>query len=174
MMLAGRYRDQDPTGWWVSEKLHGCRAFWDGEVLRTKDSWLPIDAPEYITRGLPAGEARDGELWAGYGTFEMVRVLVQYQHASDPAWRRVKYMIFDAPTVEAVPVEERWQIAQQSKGPHLQAVKQWQCKGRTALDRDFAKVVQRGGEGLMLRAPGHYYEFNRSGSWLKLKPAGVD
>jgi DNA ligase-1 len=175
MMLAQRYRDSiDPTGMWVSEKLHGCRAFWDGQVLRTKDSWLPIDAPAYVTAGLPRGEARDGELWAGYGTFEMVRVLVQHPHAGDPAWRLVRYMLFDAPTTDAVPVEERWLETERTTGPHLGFVKQWRCTGANALQRDFARVVKAGGEGLMLRAPGHCYEFGRSRAWLKMKPAGVD
>lgn len=174
MMLAQRLRDQDPTGMWVSEKLHGCRAFWDGRVLRTKDSWLPIDAPPFITAGLPRGRALDGELWAGYGTFEMVRVLVQYRHASDPAWRRVRYMLFDAPTAAAVPVEARWKIARATRGPHLRFVKQWRCSGPAELHRDFARIVKAGGEGLMLRDPGHCYEFGRSRHWLKMKPAGVD
>jgi DNA ligase-1 len=175
MMLAQTYREAvDPTGMWVSEKLDGCRAFWDGEVLRTKDSWLPIDAPEFITQALPAGEALDGELWAGRGTFQLMRVLVQYKRASDPAWERVRYMVFDAPTTEEVPVELRWEHARQCRGPHVEFVEQWRCDGRTALHKDFARVVRGGGEGLMLRTPRHFYEFGRSRHWLKLKPCGVD
>ncbi len=173
-MLAGRYRDQDPTGWWVSEKLDGCRAFWDGTVLRTKDSWLPIDAPDYITEGLPRGKARDGELWAGYGTFQLMRVLVQFPRASDPRWRQVRYCLFDAPTTDAVPVEKRWERLAKTTGPHLDIMPQWRCAGMAAMANDFAAVLKRGGEGLMLRAPGHHYEFGRSSRWLKVKPAGVD
>lgn len=175
-MLAQRYREQDPTGWWVSEKLDGCRAFWDGQVLRTKDSWLPIDAPAYVTAGLPRGRSLDGELWAGRGTFELVRVLVQYRHASDPAWRRVRYMVFDAPTTDAVPVEARWQEAEKLAkcARAAQMVRQWRCGGEAQLHREFARVVRGGGEGLMLREPGHCYDFGRSRSWLKMKPAGRD
>lgn len=31
----------DPTGWWISEKLDGVRAFWDGQRLysRQKIEW---------------------------------------------------------------------------------------------------------------------------------------
>ena len=35
-------------------------------------------------------------------------------------------------------------------------------------------VVAQGGEGLMLRRPGHCYEYGRSNAWLKVKPAHVD
>lgn len=174
-MLAQRYREQDPTGWWVSEKLDGCRAFWDGTVLRTKDSWLPIEAPAYVTAGLPKGRALDGELWAGRGTFELMRVLVQFSRAGDPAWRRVQYMVFDAPTTEAVPVEARWRTAEKlARGPQVRLVRQWLCRGSAQLRRDFARVRRAGGEGLMLRQPGHCYEFGRSWCWQKVKDPRVD
>lgn len=158
--------------WW-SEKLHGCRAFWDGECLRTKDSWLRIDAPEFITAGLPAGEARDGELFAGYGTFEIVRVLVQYRHRTDANWKKVRYHLFDAPTTEAVPVEQRWRSLQ-AVNAHTRIVEQRRCSSAAELQQEFARVIARGGEGLMLRRPGHCYEFGRSRNWLKVKPSGID
>src|SRR5690606_1828645 len=30
LLLAHKWEDQDPTGWWMSEKLDGIRAYWDG------------------------------------------------------------------------------------------------------------------------------------------------
>lgn len=36
-----RSKAMDPTGWWISEKLDGVRAFWDGQRLysRQKIEW---------------------------------------------------------------------------------------------------------------------------------------
>lgn len=175
MMLANRYRDQDPTGLWLSEKLDGCRAFWDGQYLRTKDSWLPIHAPPTLTASLPKGRALDGELWAGRGTFEVVKVLVQQKRANHPNWANVRYMVFDAPTTASVPLERRWLDATQlAIGSRVQTVAQRICAGLADMQAEFARVLSLGGEGLVLRSPGHFYEFGRSRHWLKVKPALVD
>lgn len=158
---------------WLSEKLDGCRAFWDGECLRTKDSWLRIDAPEFITAGLPEGAARDGELWAGYGSFETMRVLVQFPRRADPRWRGVTFNLFDAPTTEAVPVEARWR-GLEVVNFFARIMPQVRVSNLEDMQAEFARVIARGGEGLVLRRPGHFYEFGRSRNWLKVKPSGVD
>ena len=59
-------------------------------------------------------------------------------------------------------------------GGHVELVPQRLIADSADLAIAFRKVVTNGGEGLMLRRPGHFYEFGRSGSWLKMKPAGVD
>jgi DNA ligase-1 len=171
MMLANRWKGQDPTGWWVSEKLDGCRAFWDGHVLRTRDSWLPIYAPASLTAKLPRGIALDGELWGGRGTFQMVRVLVQTNRPTHANWQGVRYMVFDAPTVEDVPWEQRQRrAAMLARRAGAGIVEHWRCTGLDAMQADFRRIVAAGGEGLMLRRPGHCYAFQRSSSWLKVKP----
>lgn len=177
MMLATPYRDQDPTGLWVSEKMDGCRAFWDGECFRTKESWAVIDAPAFMSEGLPRGQAIDGELWANRGTFEMVRQLVQYQRAASPDWSRVRFMAFDAPCTISRGFEERQeQLAAllANAGPHAELVQHWKCKGREQMLADFKTVLALGGEGLVLRKPGHFYAFGRSNAWLKVKPCNID
>ena len=35
-MLAHNYIDQDVRGWWMSEKLDGIRAYWDGSKFFTR------------------------------------------------------------------------------------------------------------------------------------------
>jgi DNA ligase-1 len=174
MMLAARYRDEDPTGWLASEKLDGCRAFWDGQVLRTR-SWLPIRAPAWFTARLPAGVALDGEIWAGRGTFQKTKVLVQFDRQNDPAWLQTRFMVFDWPTDEGTRLEERLALA---KDAALKAgagwVEQTRVLGRADMWARFASVVSGGGEGLVLRRPGSLYDFGRSADWLKVKPAGVD
>lgn len=175
MMLANRWHGQDCSGWWASEKLDGCRAFWDGAVLRTRDSWLPIHAPAAITAQLPKGRSLDGELWAGRGTFQMVRVLVQTNRPTHPAWNAVRFMVFDAPTTDAIPLEKRWLVAQRlAKGAQVEWIKQERVASPAAMLARFKKVVAGGGEGLVLRQPASFYEFERSSRWLKVKPANVD
>jgi DNA ligase-1 len=175
MMLANRWTGQPVGGWWLSEKLDGCRAFWDRECFRTKDSWLRIDAPKWLTDRMPRDRAMDGELWGGYGTFQAVRVLVQYQRAADEAWRGVRFMCFDAPTTDAIPVERRWLEARAlAEEAGCGWVEQRRCIGAQDAQMSMERIVAAGGEGVVLRRPGHCYEFGRSSAWLKVKPAHVD
>lgn len=66
MMHGGDWTDDiDPAGWIVSEKLNGCRAFWDGSQLWSRGGNV-IPAPAWFTAGLPTSPL-DGEVWAGRG-----------------------------------------------------------------------------------------------------------
>ncbi len=60
----------DPSGMFLSEKLDGFRANFDGHRL-TSSSGADYNAPEWFTTGLPAVPLT-GELWAGRGGFERV------------------------------------------------------------------------------------------------------
>lgn len=174
MMLAAKYRDQDPAGWWASEKLDGWRAFWDGECLRSR-TWNRIPVPPEITAGLPAGMALDGELWAGRGGLLTLQSLCRRAAATDPRWAAVRFMVFDAPTTEAKPLELRLLTARAAAhGPQVGFVEQVRIANREAMWRMFADVVTGGGEGLVLREPGSCYRFERSVKWLKVKPSGVE
>lgn len=174
VMLAQKYRDQDPTGWWVSEKLDGWRAFWDGYALRTR-TWQQIHAPDAITALLPKGIALDGELWAGRGGFLAMQSLGQINRPGDPRWAGVRYMVFDCPSTEAIPVETRLRHARKlAAGAQVGFVAQERVESAAAMWTRFKAVVRGGGEGLVLRRPESFYAFERNADWLKVKPVGID
>lgn len=66
-MLASKWEGEDPTGWWMSEKLDGVRAWWTGSALLSRLG-NTINAPAWFTAGLPKVPL-DGELWCGRGQF---------------------------------------------------------------------------------------------------------
>jgi DNA ligase-1 len=176
MMLAQKFTGkQDVSGWWLSEKYDGCRAFWDGANLRTREAWNVIECPPSLTASLPRGLALDGELWAGYGTFQQMRVLVQTNRPLDAGWQGVRFMVFDAPTTAAVGLESRWLAARElARGERVQFVEQHKVRDGAEALREMERIVRAGGEGVVLRRPGHCYSFGRSSCWLKVKPAGID
>src|SRR6202140_4334899 len=49
----------DPTGWWLSEKLDGVRAYWDGKQFLSRLGNV-YHAPDWFLAGLP-GEPLHGE-----------------------------------------------------------------------------------------------------------------
>lgn len=58
----------DPSGYLMSEKLDGMRAYWCGKKLWTR-SGLPVIAPEWFTADLPSTVELDGELFLGRKLF---------------------------------------------------------------------------------------------------------
>src|SRR5688500_9984165 len=54
ILLAHKWETHhDPTGWWMSEKLDGIRAYWDGEAF-TSRLGNKFYAPDWFIADLPA------------------------------------------------------------------------------------------------------------------------
>lgn len=170
ILLAERWEnDVDLTGWWMSEKLDGLRAYWDGKQFLSRQGNL-FHAPDWFMSGLP-DVPLDGELWIARKTFQRASGIVRRQDKSD-LWREVTYVVFDAPAMPA-PFEERTAFLtdhlKRHAPPHARAHEQVRCLGVDHLRSELVRVESLGGEGLMLRQPGSKYEGGRSSTLLKVK-----
>ena len=167
LLLAETWDRRDPTGWWMSEKLDGVRAYWDGKrfLSRLGNEFL---APEWFTEGLPDAPL-DGELFGGRGEFQAT-VSVARRADRGEAWRRLSFVVFDAPAHDG-PFEARLDHLRESAAAwgHATALEQIPCRGVEHLDEALRKVEALGGEGLMLRRPGSRYVQGRSETLLKVK-----
>ena len=95
LMLASRYhQDIDAGDYWVSEKLDGVRARWDGGNLVSRGGYR-FAAPSWFTEEFPP-EPMDGELWIGRGQYEKVSAVVRKMTPHD-GWKQVRLMVFDLP-----------------------------------------------------------------------------
>jgi len=172
LLLAERYRgDIDVSRYWVSEKLDGVRAIWDGKALRFR-SGNPVPAPQWFVATLPA-QPLDGELWLGRGRFDQLSAIVRRQVTDDAEWRQVRYMIFelpDAPGSFGDRIEGIKDLVAAAKLPWLQAVPQFRLADGAALQKKLREIVRQGGEGLMLHRADAIYETGRSSALLKLTP----
>jgi DNA ligase-1 len=171
-MLAGVWRaGQDPSGFLVSEKLDGVRAFWDGQSLRFR-SGRAIAAPAWFTEALPK-VALDGELWLGRGRFDELSGMVRRDVPKDADWHQVRYMIFDLPHA-AESFSERAQriqtVVAHANQPWLQAVSQQPVNDAHSLQTLLITTVQAGGEGLVLHRSNAMFSPGRSDALFKLKP----
>ncbi len=170
VLLAERYRDDiDVSRYWVSEKLDGVRAVWDGKSLRFR-SGNPVPAPQWFLDALPK-QPLDGELWLGRGSFDQLSAIGRRQAPVDADWRRVRYMIFelpDAPGSFTERVEQIKTVAAAVKLPWLQAVPQFRLPDAAELQRKLREIVRSGGEGLMLHRDDAPYETGRSSVLLKV------
>lgn len=160
---------QDLTGYWMSEKLDGIRAYWNGKTFISRLG-NEFYAPDWFVQGLP-NMILDGELWAGRKKFQRATSIVRRQDRSDH-WKEITYVVFDAPALDA-PFEDR-QAALQAhfapdRTPYARALEQERCRGMDHLRKELDRVEKLGGEGLMMRRPRSKYEVGRSFSLLKVK-----
>ena len=179
VLLAHTYEKEkpppNPKGWWISGKLDGVRAYWNGADFFTRTG-TRIHAPGFFKEGLPANVHLDGELWKGREAFGACVGIVRSTDASGRAeeWRDMKYIMFDAPVVDGkvdVPYEARHAAceAAAAAAPFASAVAVRKCTGKAHMEQLLRDVITHGGEGLMLREPGSLYERTRSHSLLKVK-----
>jgi hypothetical protein len=176
VMLAKKWTDgDDPTGWMMSEKLDGMRAYWSGENFFTRNG-NQVHTPEWFIEDLPPSPL-DGELWLGRGQFQKCMSILRKSEPTQD-WQYVKYLVFDAPKQELddgspAPFEERLEHIKSVVGPgktkYARAVGHRACKGQQDLEDCLRKVEAAGGEGLMLRKPNSLYEWKRSSTLLKVK-----
>ncbi len=161
----------DPADYWVSEKLDGVRAYWDGQALLFR-SGRRIAAPDWFVASLPKAPL-DGELWMERGAFERLSGTVRRSVPVDEEWRAVRYMLFELPGVEGdftARVAAIRRLVVHINRPWVQAVEQFRVADRAALQQRLEAVVVQGGEGLMLHRADAAYVTGRSEALLKLKP----
>ncbi len=169
LMLAKVWHDQDVSGWWMSEKLDGVRAYWTGEKLVSK-SGQAFHPPEEFIANLPPF-AIEGELWGGRNTFHQTVSIVRQQQPHD-GWFKLKFAIFDVPETggsfaQRIQRVEHWFSCHPS--PYRFVIAQIPVTSQEQLQIELDRVETAGGEGLIVRDPRAEYNVGRSNQILKIK-----
>lgn len=173
-MLAKKY---DPNkhivlNWFMSEKLDGVRAVFDGHDFYTRNG-NRLDAPFRMTgptSALPIqpGWQLDGELFFERGRFNECSGIVR-RHGDQ--WFGIRYLIFDV-IGWGVPFYERQNWLQHripKNHPCCVALDQQEVKSLSQMNDYFAEIIAVGGEGIMLKNPASFYQHKRSADLLKVK-----
>jgi DNA ligase-1 len=163
MMHGDDWRDENLAGWLIAEKFNGCRAYWDGARLWTRNGNVVRISREWGSR-LPAVHL-DCEIWAGRGEFQVARLATQYGKFT-PA---VRLLAFDANVEGNFP--ERLEIVRRAVTgiAFVQAVEHRPCRSTAEALQAMRAVQHGGGEGVVARHPGNRYQPGRTREILKLK-----
>ncbi len=156
--------------YYISEKLDGVRAYWDGDYLRSR-AGNKFVAPQWFLQSLPSTPL-DGELWGGRQTFDEISGIVR-RHEPHAGWHRVKFMVFELPQAEG-DFSQRYRAMQQL---HVRlGNKYWQIveqraapKTLVSLQALLIEIDAKGGEGFMLKSKAAAYRGGRSDDLLKIK-----
>ncbi|EIW88211.1 DNA ligase [Alishewanella agri BL06] len=171
LLLAQDYQDNiDVSQYWVSEKLDGVRAYWDGKQLISRGGNI-IQAPAWFTADFPS-RPLDGELWFARQQFAQILSTVSKQQPVSSEWQQLVYYIFELPQAEGTFTERirmMQLLVQQQNSPYLQVVPQFRVADRATLLATLTQLEQAGAEGLMLHHQDAHYKTGRSADLLKLK-----
>ncbi len=174
LMLADSYTFSNSSKsleqYYVSEKLDGVRAYWNGKELVTRGGKV-LNPPKRFIDELPH-HALDGELWAGRGQFHVVQQTVLDQNPDDALWEKVRFMVFDVPSFKGS-FNDRYAelvlITEQSQNSYLHLVEHENVADERALALKLEQIESLNGEGLMLRKKNSLYRVDRSDDLLKVK-----
>lgn len=168
--LANTYKHGvELEGYWVSEKLDGVRAYWDGQRFLSRNGNV-YQAPGWFVSGFPAVPL-DGELWMGRQRFSELSGAVRKRSPVDIEWRDIQFHVFDLPA--SGPFHQRYEqlnaLVETTDSRYLKLVKQEPATTHAALMMRLDQLVLEGGEGLMLKRHTSRYKAGRSNNLLKVK-----
>ncbi len=167
LLLLKVYRDQNITGWVMSEKLDGIRAYWNGKMLLTRNGNI-IYAPSWFTKDFPPFEL-DGELWSKRGEFDYISSVIRKSGTVYPEdWDKITYNIFEVPNAKGV-LFERLSKVKAYESRIIKIIPQLKVKSKKDLKRFLKEVEKQGGEGVVVRDPNTSYITGRSNRALKVK-----
>lgn len=156
----------DPAGWWMSEKLDGIRAYWNGTQMLSRLGNV-IHAPDWFIKGLPA-HPLDGELFLARKSFQKTTAIVRRQDKGEQ-WKQIRFLVFDAPA-HGGEFEARVKLLQSfARHDYATIHPHTLCTGIDHLKQELARIEALGGEGVMLRQPKSMYVAGRSSTLLKVK-----
>ena len=172
LLLAKVYKEGiNLEDYWVSEKLDGVRAYWDGRRLVSRHGNV-FNAPYWFTLTFP-NVPLDGELWMSRNKFEELSAAVRRLEPKDEEWQRIRYMVFDLPCSSETfdhRLKSLQRLILEVKSPYLGLVDQFRVTSHQALMEQLEEIVVQGGEGLILHRGDSLYRSGRFDDLLKLKP----
>ena len=169
---------KDYSGWYLSEKLDGYRAIWDGFSKQMKSrNGNAFNIPQEIVNKLPTNIILDGELFISRNKFEDCSILKKKNvNLEEFLKKKIKYHVFDIISLSNIKfknkIHEIKNICSQYKF-FLVFVKQIKVKDNLHIKKLFDELTKKGAEGIMLRDPESISRFaekyKRSNSLIKLK-----
>jgi len=165
LWLLKTYKDQNISGWVMSEKLDGIRAYWNGKELLSRGG-KKIYTPQYFTKHFPKFEL-DGELWTKRKDFENISSIVQDKNPSQ-GWKNITYNIFEVPHAKGA-LFERLEKVKPYENKIIKLLPQIKIKNKSHLEAFHNDLEKKGAEGVVVRNPKMPYIAKRTSTALKVK-----
>lgn len=151
--------------WYMSEKLDGIRAYWNGKELISKNG-NKIHAPDWFIKSFPKFKL-DGELWTKRDDFENIQSIVLDKKPSED-WNKITYNIFEVPNQEGDFLKRLeklkvWLSFNSNK--YIKIIPQYKCKNKNHLDLYLEELLNKKAEGIIIKNPNLDYFTGRSSQY---------
>lgn len=157
------------NNWLMSEKLDGIRGYWNGKELLTRKG-KKLHPPKWFIKNFPNFEL-DGELWTKRDDFENIQSIVMDKIPSK-RWETISYNIFEVPNAKG-DFKQRLQKAKlwfkRNPNPQINIIKQIKIKDKKHLNVFLKKIIDKKGEGVIIKNPQASYKNGRDTNILKVK-----
>ena len=164
LFLLNKYsEDINVTNWYMSEKLDGIRAYWDGEKLISRSGKV-FSTPRFFIKDFPSHKL-DGELWTKREDLGNIVSIVNRKKPYD-GWSKIRYNIFEVPEAKGNLIK-RLSLVKSSK--YIKIIKQIKVKKQNDINKFLKIVEQKGGEGIVVRDANLSYYTGRNSNALKVK-----
>jgi DNA ligase-1 len=170
---------EDPTGWWMSPRYEGVRAYWTGEEFilpyeTNARSGLAVKSSDAFRQSFPQDLRMEGLFvrGGGYGTPDTYRFMTESDMSG---WSQIKFVAYDAPPAVgtiSLSFEDRKELLLRRENKarfpiagiqwveeiSWEAVRHERCHSRDHLRWYLDDFVSRGAHGVMLRQFGSVYD----------------
>ncbi|MEA3331260.1 MAG: DNA ligase [Campylobacterota bacterium] len=164
LFLLNKYNENiDVTGWYMSEKFDGVRAYWDGQKLISRSGKVFV-TPRFFIENFPKHRL-DGELWSKREDFSNISSIVNKKnpHAK---WSELIYIVFEVPHAKGNLLERLKKVKETR---YIKVIKQVKVKDKKHLQNFLKSVEKKGGEGVVVRDGSLLYYTGRDNNALKVK-----
>lgn len=164
LLLLDKYSDdKNVTGWYMSEKLDGVRAYWDGKRLISRGG-NEFATPEFFTKEFPKHRL-DGELWSKREDFANIVSIVNQDKPHD-GWKNITYNVFEVPDMDG---NLTTRLSNVTEGRYLKLIPQIKVSNKEHLNQFAKEIEAKGGEGVVVRDATLPYYVGRTQDALKVK-----
>jgi len=170
LLLKTYSKDINVTGWYMSEKLDGIRAYWDGKNFISRGGNI-FTAPAFFTKGFPKFKL-DGELWSRRADFENISSIVSTSKIDlsmkplEFRWKQLTFNVFEVPEAKGNLLQR---LSKVKETKYLKLIKQIKVKNIKHLENFHKTIEKEGGEGVVVRDGSLPYYTGRASSALKVK-----
>lgn len=167
-MLPGldKYNGCNPQGFYMSEKLNGVRALWDGSEFVSKNG-RTFAVPIELKNIMPPLQL-DGELYAD-GDLGRIAGLCRRKTSSIYEWQCVTFRVFDAPLYSLNFADRIKYLSGLALPAWCQVVHQTLCDSIEHLRAEYDRIKSAGGEGIVIKSPDNLYRAGRNEKAMKIK-----
>lgn len=163
VLLKNYTDDTNVSGWFMSEKLDGVRAYWDGEKLISRNGKV-FAVPEFFIKDFPTTKL-DGELWSKRGDFSNISSIVN-KKKPHMGWEKLTYNVFEVPEAEG---NLTTRLANVAPSKYIKVIQQVKVENKNHLNEYLKNIEQKSGEGIVVRDGTVTYYTGRKSSALKVK-----